>query len=371
MKVTFNHSAVTQIVLAFALATFVNIQQTAMAGIGSGEGASSPSASEALRGALDNVRHRYNQTLDYYGLTELYYGETRGVCALKLDKPGRAEPLSILYVRSDNTIEYSQVIPKGLAQQLINDRMLIDSYQKVRRSEDAAMNRLTSEQVKEWHEFRNANAHLGLAHAISKFSMQHNVSKNKLRNLIGEEKDLKDMTDEEQTEYMKGDMYKALKEKEQREREMRREKLERENEESERQIRKERIERQKAERRAKWTKIANTASSDDIRIAMRDKGDADYFLELRRKKKQGNTLDEKEQESWDKFVDRISHNGHFRKLENEKYKKTQTRSRNTLDKSSDWQQRKMSRPTSKSVPRSGKGLTISGSRSGKLTLTGQ
>ena len=135
MKATFNHSAVTQIVLAFALTTFVGIQQMAMAGTGSGEGASSPSASETLRGALDNVRHRYNQTLDYYGLTELYYGETGGVCALKLDKPGRTEPLSILYVRSDNTIEYSQVIPKGLAQQLINDRMLIDSYKKVLRSD--------------------------------------------------------------------------------------------------------------------------------------------------------------------------------------------------------------------------------------------
>ena len=96
---------------------------------------STPSASEALRGALNNVRHRYNQALDYYGLTELYYGETRGVCALKLDKPGRTEPLTILYVRADNAIEYSQVIPRGLARQLINDRMLIDSYQKVLRSD--------------------------------------------------------------------------------------------------------------------------------------------------------------------------------------------------------------------------------------------
>lgn len=375
MKAAFNHSVTKKIVLAFALTTFVGIQQTALAE--TGVIASKPSAGETLRGALNNVRHRYNQALDYYGLTELYYGETRGVCALKLDKPGRAEPLSILYVRSDNTIEYSQVIPKGLAQQLINDRMLIDSYQRVLRADEARKNRLTPEQARQWHEFRKENPNLNLAYAISKFSMQNDVSKNKLRNFIGEEKDFKDMTDEERAEYMKGDMYKAIKEQELREKQMQREELEREKQEAERQVRNERIERRKMENRMKWTKIAIAASSDDIRAVMPDKGDADYFLELKWKKKQGIKLDEKEQESWNKFVDRLSHNGRFRSLEHsrslkaEKYKRSQSLSLNTQDKSPDWQQRKLGRPPTKSGPRSGKGLTISGNQRGKLTLTGQ
>ena len=126
---------------------------------------SRPSASAVIQGALDNARHRYNEALDRYGLTELYYGETRGVCALKLDMPGRVEPLSILYERAYNTIQYSQVIPKGLAQQLINDRMLIDSYQRVLRADEANKNRLTPEQTSEWHEFRKSNPELGLVHA--------------------------------------------------------------------------------------------------------------------------------------------------------------------------------------------------------------
>lgn len=127
--------AVKRIALTFTLTAYAGLLQTVIAATDNGALTSGTGASEALRGALNNVRHRYNQALDYYGLTELYYGETRGVCALKLDKPGRTEPLSILYVRADNTIEYSQVIPKGLAQQLISDRILIDSYSKVLRSD--------------------------------------------------------------------------------------------------------------------------------------------------------------------------------------------------------------------------------------------
>lgn len=89
-----------------------------------------PTAEETIRGALVNVRQRYRNRLDYYGWTELYYGETRGVCNLQLNMPGVAAPLAILYFRSDDTIQYPQIMPKGLAQQLIADRMLIDMYQK-------------------------------------------------------------------------------------------------------------------------------------------------------------------------------------------------------------------------------------------------
>ena len=145
---------VKRIALAFTLTAYVGLPQTVIAAVDNGAVTSGTGASEAIRGALDNVRHRYNQALDYYGLSELYYGETRGICALKLDKPGRAEPLSILYVKSDNTIEYSQVLPKGLAQQLINDRMLIDSYQRVLRADEARAKRLTPEQAGAWHEVR-------------------------------------------------------------------------------------------------------------------------------------------------------------------------------------------------------------------------
>lgn len=89
-----------------------------------------PTAEDAIRGSLANVRQRYRNRLDYHGWTELYYGETRGICNLQLNMPGVVAPLAILYFRSDCSIQYPQIIPKGLAQQLIADRMLIDMYQK-------------------------------------------------------------------------------------------------------------------------------------------------------------------------------------------------------------------------------------------------
>ena len=395
--------AVKRIAVTFALTAYAGLLQIVIAATDNGALASGTGASEAIRGALDNARHRYNQALDYYGLSELYYGETRGICNLQLDMPGRAAPLQILYVRADNSIQYPQVMPKGLAQQLISDRMLIDSYQRVLRADEARANRLTPEQAKAWHEFRKANPDLSLAHAISKFSMQNDVSKNKLRNYIGEEKEFKDMTDEERSEYMKGDMYKVLKEQEQRERQMRREEREREKEESERQMRNEGIERRKAERRAEWNEIANTASSDDIRAAIRDQGDADYFLELRRKKKQGVTLTEKEQENWDKFVDRLSHLPYFRRNRRDGAQSTprSTRYRDDEEKArvmnafyesrANYSRKKDEKvqpsmrgkrvleqratqgrkPYHHNAPRSGNGLSISGNRRGKLTLTGK
>ena len=89
-----------------------------------------PTAEATIRESLSNLQQRYRSRLDYHGWTELYYGETRGICNLQLNMPGVAAPLAILYFRSDDTIQYPQIMPKGLAQQLIADRMLIDMYQK-------------------------------------------------------------------------------------------------------------------------------------------------------------------------------------------------------------------------------------------------
>ena len=90
----------------------------------------SPTAETMIREALSNVQQRYRRNLDYHGWTELYYGETRGICNLQLNMPERAAPLGILYFRSSDTIQFPQIMPKGLAQQLIADRMLIDMYEK-------------------------------------------------------------------------------------------------------------------------------------------------------------------------------------------------------------------------------------------------
>ena len=87
-------------------------------------------AETMIRESLSRVQNRYRERLSYYGWTELYYGETRGICNLQLDMPGRAASLAILYVRADNTIQYPQIMPKGLAEQLIGDRMLIEAYRK-------------------------------------------------------------------------------------------------------------------------------------------------------------------------------------------------------------------------------------------------
>ena len=216
MKVTFNHSAVTQIVLAFALATFVNIQQTAMAGIGSGEGASSPSASEALRGALDNVRHRYDQILDYYGLTELCYVGRRDVCSLDLDMPGRAAPLHILYDRADKSIQYPQVMTKGVAQQLIGDRMLIDSYQKVLRADEINSTTTTRvereyqkdfdpKQIEEFQEYYDEARRKGESSAtiVEGFKNKTGLKRREVRNLFARTVGLSNLSEEEREEVMK------------------------------------------------------------------------------------------------------------------------------------------------------------------------
>ena len=168
-------------------------------------------------------------------------------------------------------------------------------------------------------------------------------------------------------------------------------------------MRNEGIERRKAERRAEWNEIANTASSDDIRAAIRDQGDADYFLELRRKKKQGVTLTEKEQENWDKFVDRLSHLPYFRRNRRDGAQSTprSTRYRDDEEKArvmnafyesrANYSRKKDEKvqpsmrgkrvleqratqgrkPYHHNAPRSGNGLSISGNRRGKLTLTGK
>ena len=110
---------------------------------------SGTSAREAIQGALNNVRSRYRNTLDYYGLEEWYYKETNGICSLKLVPHGRVVYLWIYYFRGNDTIEYPQMMPKGLAQRLISDRMMIDSYEMVLRADEINKTRSKPTQQKE------------------------------------------------------------------------------------------------------------------------------------------------------------------------------------------------------------------------------
>ena len=89
------------------------------------------SARASIRGALANVRDRYRQNLQRYGLTESYYDETSGICDLMLLDTSSWMKYQIVYYRSSGQIEWPQSMPKSVAELLMQDRMLIDTYEKV------------------------------------------------------------------------------------------------------------------------------------------------------------------------------------------------------------------------------------------------
>ena len=89
------------------------------------------SAEEAIKGALATVRSRYRRTLDYYGLKESFFCNRPDIkfCSLLLLDASN-DMLKINYGTTSNTIEWPRLMPKGVAEQLIHDRMLIDAYEK-------------------------------------------------------------------------------------------------------------------------------------------------------------------------------------------------------------------------------------------------
>lgn len=88
------------------------------------------SAEDAIKGALANVRSRYRSTLDYYGLTEVHYENNRTVCVLCLSRGNAMPDGQITYHKEVDLLEWPSFVPKGLAQQLLQDRMLIEQYTK-------------------------------------------------------------------------------------------------------------------------------------------------------------------------------------------------------------------------------------------------
>ncbi len=97
-----------------------------------GAGSAYPqSAEEAITGALANVKSRYRAKLDHYGLTESYFDETSGICDLMLLDVPTWTKYQIVYYRATDQIEWPRMMPKGVAKDLMQDRLLIQKYELV------------------------------------------------------------------------------------------------------------------------------------------------------------------------------------------------------------------------------------------------
>ena len=102
------------------------------AAVSHGAGSAYPrSADEAIAGALANVKSRYRAKLDYYGLTESYFDETSGICDLMLLDVPTWTKYQIVYYRATDQIEWPRMMPKGVAKDLMQDRLLIQKYELV------------------------------------------------------------------------------------------------------------------------------------------------------------------------------------------------------------------------------------------------
>ena len=88
------------------------------------------SANDTIKGALANVKSRYRQKLQNFGLAESYYDETNGICDLMLLDISSWTKFQIVYYRSSGQLEWSRSMPKNVAESLMQDRMFIDAYEK-------------------------------------------------------------------------------------------------------------------------------------------------------------------------------------------------------------------------------------------------
>ena len=95
------------------------------------DGAHPASAEEAIAGALANVKSRYRAKLDRYGLTESYFDETSGICDLMLLDIQSWTKYQIAYYRATDEISWPRIMPKGVAKDLMQDRLLIQKYELV------------------------------------------------------------------------------------------------------------------------------------------------------------------------------------------------------------------------------------------------
>ena len=97
-----------------------------------GAGSAYPqSADEAIAGALANVKSRYRARLDRLGLTESCFDETSGICDLMLLDVPTWTKYQIVYYRTTDEISWPRMMPKGVAKDLMQDRLLIQKYELV------------------------------------------------------------------------------------------------------------------------------------------------------------------------------------------------------------------------------------------------
>ena len=90
-----------------------------------------PSAETAIAVALANVKSRYRAKLDHYGLSESYFDETSGICDLMLLDVQSWTKYQIVYYRATDEISWPRMMPKGVAKDLMQDRLLIQKYELV------------------------------------------------------------------------------------------------------------------------------------------------------------------------------------------------------------------------------------------------
>lgn len=88
-------------------------------------------ADEAIAGALSNVKSRYRAKLDHYGLSESYFDETSGICDLMLLDVQSWTKYQIVYYSATDEISWPRMMPKGVAKDLMQDRLLIQKYELV------------------------------------------------------------------------------------------------------------------------------------------------------------------------------------------------------------------------------------------------
>lgn len=115
-------------VWAFLMAVGILASSAAVAYDTSGATAYPKSADEAIAGALANVKSRYRAKLDRLGLTESYFDETSGICDLMLLDVGSWTKYQIVYYRATGQIEWPRIMPKGVAEDLMQDRLIIHGY---------------------------------------------------------------------------------------------------------------------------------------------------------------------------------------------------------------------------------------------------
>ena len=75
------------------------------------------------------MRSRYKAKLSRYGLTESYFDETNGICDLMLLDVASWTKYQIVYYRSTGQIEWPRIMPKNVAEDLMEDRLLIHTYE--------------------------------------------------------------------------------------------------------------------------------------------------------------------------------------------------------------------------------------------------